>query len=60
VLWFNERYEFLPVDVSLVFKGVRGSEQRVIIESGNPWSPLNEYIKYCIERLPFNHFKLEK
>ncbi|WP_174480395.1 phage terminase large subunit [Spiroplasma endosymbiont of Danaus chrysippus] len=54
IIWSDERYEITENDYQDLKDAIRGANQLLEIESCNPWSILNEFIKKTINACPQN------
>lgn len=54
IIWSDERYEITENDYQDLKDAIRGCNQLLEIESCNPWSILNEFIKKTINICPQN------
>ncbi|WP_342276443.1 phage terminase large subunit [Spiroplasma endosymbiont of Nebria brevicollis] len=54
IIWTDERYEITENDYQDLKDAIRGANQLLEIESCNPWSILNEFIKKTVTACPQN------
>lgn len=56
----EERYEISDGEWAAVLQAIRGFDKFMEIHLANPWINTNDYVKYCVDALPFDLNKLKE